>query len=179
MGVLVIVDMQPAYEASNRCMQSVLELTKKSMDHGLTIVVLELSPGYNKPTHTEITDLLKGYEKVLTVTKTSDNGAEEIRAALQSTEVGRKAKLDKFRLCGVNANCCVRATALGLANNYADCEIIVHFEACCGTSLQMQSSFRSSDWYWHSQHQYRNLYLSKGGRLYHYQHELVQPEKAA
>ena len=175
MSILAVVDMQPGYSASKACLANVIELVAKSMRHSLPILVIELNPESCKETYPEITDLLKGYRKYSKITKISDDGSLEFKDFIESDPLGQKVNLDKIRVCGVNANCCVRATALGLDKKYEQSKIIVHYEACCGTSGNMNQSFRDNDWHWFVRsNDQKNLFICKEGRIYHPLHKSIQ-----
>jgi len=175
MSVLAVVDMQPGFDASKKCLDGVLALVEKSMRHNIPIVIVELDSESYGATHAPITYLLRGYKKQLYVSKWGNDGSEEIQRAL-SSNLDYKLKLDKFRVCGVNANCCVKDTALGLARKYTTSEVIVHHEASCGTSCEIQTDLNTGDWYWfgYNVHKLENIYICKGDRLYNPKHDLVR-----
>jgi len=168
MTVLVVVDMQPGFkQAAELCLQSTLALVEKAKRLQSTIVLVELNRKYHSTTLEPIVELVKNYCKLIVVEKTMDDGSTEIKKALKNDVIGLTAKTDTFRVCGVYANCCVKETAIGLANKYSTSKVIIHHEACCGTSLQIQSKWKNHyDWSWIIRHNApKNLFLSRNNRI--------------
>jgi nicotinamidase-related amidase len=172
MAILAVVDMQPGFHAAQHCLPNVIDLVKKAVVRKIPIVIIELSPSFNKPTYPEIIELVKDYPLLVQTNKNGDDGSKEIKSALESSLVD--AKLDKIRVCGVNSNACVRATALGLADIYKRSQVILHYEACCGTSGTMHNDLTNSDWDWFRYRTEENLLICKSGLLYNSKHEIAR-----
>lgn len=165
MAVTVVVDMQSGFGSSKGCLDGTLQLLEKSMQRKSTIVVVELNPREFGPTLEPITSLVKGYKKLLTTTKVGNDGSREVQKVL--TDYG-KAKLDVIRMCGVNAEYCVKATTVGLAEWYRESKIILHYEATCSHSGEMHATLDEAlqdgfSWFKHTIPQ--NLLLSKNDRI--------------
>jgi nicotinamidase-related amidase len=113
-SALVIVDMQPSFEAANNhtTINRIIELVERAKTKHAPIIVLEYE--YNSATHEKIMDSLHGYDKVVIKTKSYDDGGPEVKAALKELQV----KPDYIKICGVNSNACVRKTAESLSRRY-------------------------------------------------------------
>lgn len=130
MRTLVVVDMQPSFEAAKnaKTIKQVVKLTKEAVSTGNRVVVLEYE-NYGS-THKKILDLLNpDFCKV--IKKSADGGHFHVAAAIQDFNgfdgMGNP-KNYTIDVCGVNLNACVRQTALGLKK--LGFEVNVIKEAC-------------------------------------------------
>jgi len=126
--VLVVVDVQPGFDTAKDVIDPVCKLVIKAIADGMPIVILEFDPTRFDDTYTQVTDLCKGYNKTLVVTKDMDDGSEEVISALRNAGY----KYPRILLCGVNFEFCVFATAVGLANGLEDTTVVVDTEAVHG-----------------------------------------------
>jgi nicotinamidase-related amidase len=132
MYTLVIVDMQPAFNAANRdrvvsnCFREILLAIKNDFP----ILFLEFDGYYN--THQKLMGAVKssGYANYYVRLKNEDDGSDQIRRVVFDHALPKN-----FRVCGVNTDCCVASTVKGLAARYPDSIIEVIADAC------------GSDWY--------------------------------
>jgi nicotinamidase-related amidase len=67
---------------------------------------------YKKTTHS-LKKLVKGYDKTFTIKKQKDDGSKSIIRVLKK----RNISIDSLRVCGINTEWCVLATANGLLNH--------------------------------------------------------------
>jgi nicotinamidase-related amidase len=125
---LVVVDMQPEFDAANvpdvivGVTKQILEAKKKRWP----IVIVEYLPKDDiGETHGGLLSLLKGYNKKARIGKVDDDGSLEIVRALRRRKFTEKT----LRVCGVNTDCCVAATVLGLLDRIEG-EVEVVKDAC-------------------------------------------------
>lgn len=131
---LVVVDMQPAFEACNAAtIAAVEEEVKAAMDAGHDIVVLQLPAFHNylmvipiEPTLESIRNLIAGYPRAVIKNKYKTSGAEEVIQVCQWKGFAQK----RFRVCGVNTDMCVYETVLDLACMFEAERIEVVKKAC-------------------------------------------------
>lgn len=107
---LVVVDMQTYFSAAND--KSVLQNCKnevaKAMDKGAAIIFVEfIGCGRTIP---GLVKLTKYYDRVFIVRKDDDDGSREVRKVIKDN----KLPANKIKVCGVNTDCCVLETVLGL-----------------------------------------------------------------
>ena len=172
MAALVIVDMQGNFsDAANECVAQVIKLAQKAMRLRSTIVLVELTASIHGKTMFQIKEAVDGYKKMILVEKDEQDGSRQVQNAFSETKIGRLTKLDKIRVCGVYANHCVKSTAQGLAEKYPKSQVIIHYEATCGSS-QKQQAFDHIDWNWLNYNKPENLYFSKNNRVFHYKNVL-------
>lgn len=127
-STLVIIDMQPEFEASNSfitinaCKREILK--SKSKDEPILFVEYaddyEWSETYcevTSPTHACLTELALGYKKAQFVSKMDSDGSNEVVDVINSNKLP-----NTLRICGVNADCCVSDTVVGI-NSKLDCKI--------------------------------------------------------
>jgi nicotinamidase-related amidase len=119
MPVLVIVDMQQKFRASLKAVKGVNEeivVAKRKKWH---IVFLEY---FNcGSTLSEVKNTLGKYGKIGVAVKHEDNGAAHVARYCQRQNHCPRL----IRVCGVNANACVKETAAGLAEVYQNANIVV------------------------------------------------------
>lgn len=145
-ATLIVVDMQECFDAASdpNTVIGVTQEILRAKERNSGIILLEYeSCGH---THEGYSQLLKGYRRKSRVIKGGDDGSmEAVRAARR-----RGFNLDCLRVCGVNADCCVAATALGLLGRLRESRIEVVKEACGWSD-------RSFTWKKYPKH--GNLYL--------------------
>lgn len=145
-ATLIVVDMQEAFEAASDP-NTVIGVTYEILqakERNAGIILLE----YEKcgRTHEGYSQLLKGYRRKSRVTKEDDDGSMEVVRAARR----RGFNLAHLRICGVNADCCIAATVLGLLGRLRESRIEVVKDACGWDA-------RSFTWKKYPKHS--NLYL--------------------
>jgi len=133
MKILVIIDMQPKFEASKdeKTQAAVVTQIKLAKRHNWPIVVVEFAAdqcrqqfeGWEKgpllresPTHFVILKEVEKYPRFLLVLKDADDGSAKIISA-RNKQSWRAIRT--FRVMGVNTGACVKKTAAGLAVKYS------------------------------------------------------------
>jgi len=127
MYTLVVVDMQPAFDAANgkrvvdNCFREILLAIKNDFP----ILFLEFD-GY-EDTHPKLMDAVKnsGYANYYLRSKREDDGSDQIQKSVYDHGLPRS-----FRVCGINTDCCVAATVRGLRARFANAPIDVVADAC-------------------------------------------------
>lgn len=137
--VLVIVDMQNGFQSacSPTLIAAVLDEIRQAMRLGMPIVVLECLPSRFGHTHSEILDLVRGYDSLRQIVLEKDGrglgagsgGGKEVEEACQLLGFAT----DEFRFCGVNTDICVFFTALEVSRKYPESRIAL-VEKACNTS---------------------------------------------
>lgn len=128
---LVIVDMQNEFRAANgktiiaNCKREI----KRAMKDNAAIIFLEYYG--NGPTKSVLSNLVDGYEWTWTETKDEDDGSLEVAVLIRKYDLDKKL----IKVCGVNTDCCVKATVSGLTARFLNSSIEVIADAC------------ASDWY--------------------------------
>jgi nicotinamidase-related amidase len=120
---LVVVDMQSRFNAANgeRVRKNCLREIMKAIKNELPIIFLEWEG--EEVTLPELTEPCK--DNFYVETKRTDDGSTEVE------KIVRRHKLPKtFRVCGVNTDCCVRATVVGLTARFPSATIDVIADAC-------------------------------------------------
>ncbi len=132
--VLVVVDMQSDFSASLNpdTRANVVREINQAMINDLPVVNLWIpyasclsETGYHQP-HAEILDLVKNYPKHFLREKLFEDGSFAVSQVCKHY-CGQPAK---FRVCGVNADLCVMATADGLASTFRQIPVEVVVDAC-------------------------------------------------
>jgi len=118
---LVIVDMQPAFEAAkcNVTTDNVKRLIRQAIQDKANIITLEYE-GFG-PTRADLMTDLCSYNKYSNAKKNDDDGADE------AIEAGA-SMFSKVVVCGVNTSFCVKSTVDGLIRNGK--EVVVVKNAC-------------------------------------------------
>jgi nicotinamidase-related amidase len=129
----IIIDMQACFEAACRY-EVVLGVVKEitvAMKQRAPILIVEYKFPSSGKTHKGLMEIIDDYPHMTLVRKTEDSGAEAIKQAI----VKKKIPHRYFRVCGVNADCCVQATINDLLDESifkkTKIEIIKN---ACGTS---------------------------------------------
>ena len=109
---LVIIDMQPSFEACNDAAEAVAKEVHRARERRTGIIVVEYySCG---PTHRLIQQAIRGYDRQAWVTKDDDNGGREVVAAAREHKFWNKS----WRFCGVNTCYCVSETVKSVIRTY-------------------------------------------------------------
>ncbi len=123
MYTLIVVDMQARFHASKRdrvrknCLREITQAVKDDAH----IIFLE----YNGcgPTLPELTEAL--HTKCFFKNKWNDDGSAEVESTVLLNKLPKH-----FKVCGVNTDCCVRATVAGLTARFSMATIDVIVDAC-------------------------------------------------
>ena len=123
MYTLVVVDMQPMFDAANRkrVREECLKAIQKAIEINAPIIFLEFN-GYDC-THLELTKPCMGNHYVKT--KYTDDGSPEVYETVLKYQLPRN-----FRVCGINTDCCVHATVSGMSARFPTSTIEVIAAAC-------------------------------------------------
>ncbi len=127
--ILCVVDMQPGFGACYNIVKETIREIRLAKRRGDGIVFIELNPGYNRETISELKEEAHkgGYEKITYTKKTGGDGSAEFIDAAGA--VGW-FPLKRIRVCGVNRGACVMDTVRGLINMVPkNVRIEVAFEA--------------------------------------------------
>lgn len=130
MYTLVVVDMQYEFFAARneKTQKACKDAIKKAIKNKSPIVFLEYVD-YG-PTLPSLTKLTRNYSKVFHVSKSEWDGSSESLKVLTDNKITSS----KFRVCGVYTDCCVAATAIGLAEKSPSSKIEVLEKACWASS---------------------------------------------
>jgi len=123
---LLIIDMQEDFYVT-----SDLEVTKNVQREVREAVAANADIIYVEydccgPTLPVITAMSDGYDKNFYVTKFDDDGSKQIYGRIKEY----KLHADHFKVTGVNTDCCVRSTVLGLCSRFPQAKIEVINDAC-------------------------------------------------
>lgn len=143
MKALVIVDMQDFFfdnlDQADELNDKIVEQIREYRLERLPIVVLEYRTNPYDPddkrcgrTNQTILDELEDYGFLAVFGKDMDGGANFIRDYVDNCMDGVK----ELVLVGVNLDCCVIATAKGLATNHPDKQVTILEECCDSMSYQ-------------------------------------------
>jgi hypothetical protein len=123
--ILIIVDMQPYFTASNdgRTLEANLRQINRAKAKQCPIIVLQYG-GYGV-THDCIVKELADYDAIYR-TKQDDDGSDLVELAC----IDYGWEPDCFRITGVNADACVRLTAIGVADKFPNAKIKIVRHAC-------------------------------------------------
>ena len=125
-ATLVIVDMQPTFAASknpNTIIAIANEIIlAKQKRHGIMIVEYSGSG----QTYSGFDNLLRGYLHKAKIKKNDDDGSNEIIRALNRRNFPQQV----LRVCGVNTDCCVHDTVVGLLRKLHKTKVEVIKDAC-------------------------------------------------
>jgi nicotinamidase-related amidase len=147
---LLIVDMQDFFfenlDQADKLNDKICEQIREYREECRPIVVLEYrSNPYDPddkrcgPTNGRIKEELEDYGHLAIFGKDEDGGHEFIRDYVDGCMCGT----DEIVLVGVNLDCCVMATAKGLARNHQDKQITI-LEDCCD-SFSYETAFGGYD----------------------------------
>lgn len=120
MPTLVVIDMQEEFEAANcpktiaACQREIRAAIGRDdpiifVEYGDKAPPIKGYPSIPPVTLPALTDLTKGYDHAHTVVKFDNSGTPEVIKTIRDHDLPCD-----LRICGVNANCCVRLTVEGL-----------------------------------------------------------------
>lgn len=109
---LVIIDMQPYFEASGDVVEEVVKEVRRARERRTGIVVVEY--GSCGPTHRLIQRAVRGYDRQAWVKKHDDDGGAEVMEAAHQHGFWDKS----WRFCGVNTCYCVCDTVKSIVRAY-------------------------------------------------------------
>jgi nicotinamidase-related amidase len=127
MYTLVVVDMQSNFKAANgqrvrkNCVREILRAIKDNAP----IIFLEWE-GY-PATLEDLTAPVKDdkYKNYYVKTKVTDDGSAQVASLVSQHKLPKD-----FKVCGVNTDCCVHATVVGLTTRFSKATITVIADAC-------------------------------------------------
>lgn len=126
--VLVVIDMQPGYPASQDAITQwfVKQEIARARQANQLILIVEYHAHEMGETYPAIMELVEGYDRAVVVSKDGDDGSAEILQACAA----RGFSLHSFRMCGVNSDACVLESVQGLVDKQPGCSITVVQDAC-------------------------------------------------
>lgn len=144
MHVLLVVDMQPIFAASNdaELLERVQELIRWSMINGCPIIFLkDYRQRSNNPkldTHPSLLKLVRDYEydRFVEVPKASANASWDVIDACR--RIGYPT--NNFIVCGVDTDTCVYKTVSGLSARKSNANITVVRNACRASKEELNNS---------------------------------------
>lgn len=125
--VLIIIDMQVEFEASNdeRTLKAIKREIVRSMGRGEWIFFVEFeNRGDTQPF---LTDLVATYDKITYLIKNQNDGSDEIINELDYLNIPDKTPL---YICGINTQFCVAETVEGMRYNLNENPITVICDGC-------------------------------------------------
>lgn len=126
MSTLCVIDMQPKFEAA-KCRSTTaqvvdqINLAKKQRDN----IVLVSYNGFG-PIDENVWNAAKEYRHKIHIFKDASDGSEQIVDACN--DMGYNT--DRFVVCGIETDCCVRHTTEGLLWRLPQCKIEIPVKAC-------------------------------------------------
>lgn len=143
---LIVIDMQPAFEASGQVLRPVLEIITKAQKRESDIIVVEYDltdrdrySETEKVTHKAITKQLKKYRKKHLVIKERNDGSSEVFNYMQKNEIPHQI----VQVCGVNTSACVKETVWGLYQYDAIKKIQLLIKGCADNYLSNAQALRN------------------------------------
>lgn len=126
---LVIVDMQPGFEAarSPSTIAAVMNAIAEAKNVGAPIFALELHPGWYQSTIGEIAAEIDNYDGGHFIEKRYNDGSSVLMREMESDALG--LEIDHMYVCGVNSCYCVQETVHSLCQRY-DKQVTVIESAC-------------------------------------------------
>lgn len=133
MYTLVVVDMQDAFSASRE--SSVLKACQREIMAAIrqkyAIIFLEFE--HSGSTHSELTDLVKNYDKAYFKTKPDNDGSYEVNEVVKQRNL-----CHNVRVVGVNTSYCVYDTVEGLRNYPGKITVVADACNCTYHSFGLQ-----------------------------------------
>lgn len=123
---LIVVDVQSFFKAANlkRLRYNVKKEILTAIEDEASIVFVEfLGCG---PTVNTLIELTDSYYKTYLVRKMEDDGSQDIYNLIFDNDLPS----EHLKMCGVNTDVCVKATAIGLAGLFPDSQIEIIAKAC-------------------------------------------------
>lgn len=134
MYTLLIIDMQPQFNSSERCLPEVLYLISKAKKDNANILNVEYAgDGLSYPS---IRKELRFYDNSRTIKKRRDAGGSEVFATLEKMDWLNKP----IFTCGVNSDCCIPDTLNELLECFEDYKIkspsIFVIQKACNSNIK-------------------------------------------
>lgn len=126
MATLVVIDMQPNFYYANYVVDNVLDEIEKAKLSRHAIITLEYDPPSFGSTMQSIRRALTKYHRHAKCIKYGKGGSKEVYHEIVSNDFDAM----HLRICGVNTDCCVKETTLGLAKMLPYSRIEVVKRAC-------------------------------------------------
>jgi len=107
---LVVIDMQSYFDSAHnrKTLKSVKKLISEAMEDWQPIILVEYSGcGSTMPS---IYRLTQNYSELYIIRKSRDDGSSEISRLIR----GMKLPSNNIKVCGVNTDCCVYESVMGL-----------------------------------------------------------------
>jgi nicotinamidase-related amidase len=115
---LILIDMQKFFAAANsrRVQKGCREAIQQAIVDKAPIILVEYQGYLYKRTVKALTNVINkaNYKYKFVVTKDDDDGADEVYQLL----IDYKLPHRKIKVCGVNTDCCVYSTVLGLIKRH-------------------------------------------------------------
>jgi len=126
--VLVVIDMQPYFsETAASILNNVCDVIKQAKEDDAFVLIVQY--GGCGRSYNEIYDAVGHYTKWDIVTKEHDDGSLEIWDFFEADDISLESEI---RICGVNYQYCVKATAIGLLEMMPYAQIKILRSACNG-----------------------------------------------
>jgi nicotinamidase-related amidase len=133
---LIVTDMQREFDASEtpEVIAACIREIKRAKKRKALILLVEYASRYYSDngmsdTQDEILDVLEGYPHCITVSKKIDDGSAQIMKVLKRVGIPKR-----FKVCGVNTDCCVRSTVNGLTAKLPEGTQITLIADACNSS---------------------------------------------
>ncbi len=122
------MDMQPGFKASQDAITQwfVKQEVTRAREEGRPIIIVEFDAHEMGETYESIKSLAEGYDRAVTISKSSDDGSKEILKACEAKGFSTQT----FRMCGVNSDACLLESIQGLVEKLPECRITVVQDAC-------------------------------------------------
>lgn len=111
MHTLCIIDMQPAFQAAKntRLVAPILREIALAKKNDYPIVLVEYDPGQYGKSLKYVSSAIGKYNKAISVEKFANDGSEVI-----SNTIKKITRSNRVRVLGVNTDCCISETVIGL-----------------------------------------------------------------
>lgn len=125
---LCIIDMQEEFRASSdpHTILGVCKEIRKATRYNWHVLLVEYGSTPHKRSLKQIRDLLKGHRRCYRVVKHNDDGSDEMIKAAAKHNVD----ISTMRVCGVNADSCVKKTVKGLLDKVSGMRVELVKNGC-------------------------------------------------
>lgn len=127
--VLVVIDMQPDEFPAARNEATITNVEREilnAVSNGWGIVIVEFDPDETGRTSPRLMKLVENYSRVFVVSKSADDGSEEIFEAI----IDNGLWPENLRVCGCNSDACILETVQNYPLLVPSCHIQVVKRAC-------------------------------------------------
>ncbi len=131
MKILIVVDCQPGFGITDDMdlVKNTVKKIQEFKERNDPVIVLEFRG--HKRTVNSILELIEDYPDGVILEKSYNDGSDEIKDHLyHHTHI---PDIDEAQFCGVNLDCCVLDTAIGLGKKYPRMDMTILHE-CCGAT---------------------------------------------